>query len=109
MLILDRNFLMRLYSKMFQMKKDSLTFVKVQYYLSTSVLGINKEIMMLTLTKHKTAFETISKMVKSANPRIQGVPDTEYFYDEMDENEADNIRSNLDHCNLFEFLFEFHP
>lgn len=67
--------------------------------------------MMLTLTKHKTAFETISKMVKSANPRIQGVPDTECmqyinlfdertnnpydgiasmedFYDEMDENEV---------------------
>ena len=74
-------------------------------------IGINKKIIMVTLTNRKTAFGAINKMVRSADPRINGISDTkrmkymdlfdgrfnnsyddiapmENFYDEMDENEV---------------------
>jgi hypothetical protein len=73
-------------------------------------LSVDKEIIMINLNR-KIAFEVINEMVRSANPRIEGISHTERmkyvdlfderinipyddiaqmddFYDEMDENEV---------------------
>ena len=74
-------------------------------------LGVNKKIRMVSLTNRKIAFDVINEMVRSDNPRIEGISNTERvkymdyfdgrfndshddiapmedFYDEMDENEV---------------------
>ncbi len=59
-------------------------------------LTVNKKITMVSLTNRKIAFEAINKMVRSDNPRIEGISNTERvkymdYFDERIDTPSDDI------------------
>jgi hypothetical protein len=59
-------------------------------------MGVNKEIVMVTLKHRKTAFDVINKMVRSSYPRISGISNTERmkYLDLFDGETSDDIAND---------------